>query len=181
VPAATSLLIRTQGNPEALVRAVGEVVRELDPDQPVRGLRTMDQLHAEILSPLEFISTLLAAFAGIALGLAAVGIYGVVSHSVAQRRREFGIRMALGASERAVIREVLRQGAGIAAVALVLGAAGVGAVIQLLVRQVPWVRGAGPQLFAAVAALIVAITLAACWFPARRAVKLDPMAVLRAE
>ncbi|MCC6860559.1 MAG: FtsX-like permease family protein, partial [Bryobacterales bacterium] len=155
--------------------------RELDPDQPVRELRTMDEWQALVVSPLQFIFKLLAAFAGIALGLAALGIYSVAARSVALRTREFGIRMALGASGRAVVGEVVRQGAEIAGVALLLGGLGVAAVSRLLVRQVPWIIGSGPALFAAGALLVAAVTLAACWLPARRAVRLDPMAVLRAE
>lgn len=180
-PAAAGLMIRTRDDPRTLSRSVADVIRELDPDQPVRELRTMDEWQALVVSPLQFIFKLLAAFAGIALGLAALGIYSVAARSVALRTREFGIRLALGASGRAVVGEVVRQGAKIAGVALLLGGLGVAAVSRLLVRQVPWIIGSGPALFAAGALLVAAVTLAACWLPARRAVRLDPMAVLRAE
>jgi len=184
---AMDLVVRTSGDPMRLARPLTEVVRSLDPDLPVANLTTMEQALAGSVARPRLRTLILALFAALALVLAAVGLYGIIAYSVAQRRREIGIRMALGADRRAVLRLILRHGLGLAAAGL---AAGLLAAILLLLteRSSGWLGGllygvAPTDLatFAAVPLLLLAVAVLASLLPARRATRVDPLEALKAE
>jgi putative ABC transport system permease protein len=174
-----TLVLRTDAEPRSLVGGVQAAVRSIDPDQPTTNVRTMDELLSRSVAPRRFPLLLLATFAGLALVLAAVGIYGVMSCLVSQRRHEIGIRMALGAEARDVRRLVVGQGMRLVVVGLVLGALGALALTRVLRGLLFAVSATDPATFVAVAALLVLVALAACWIPARRATRIDPLAALR--
>jgi putative ABC transport system permease protein len=176
-----TLAIRTVGDPMHLSVAVQQQVRELDKDQPVSQIRTMDQWMADSTLQARFNTVLLATFAGAALMLAVVGIYGVMAYSVTQRTREFGIRMALGAQISDVLRLVTREGISLALVGVALGLGLSLAMTQLLRSLLFQVNALDPWVFGGVAALLSVVALAACLIPARRATHVDPMVALRYE
>ncbi len=175
------LIVRGYGSPAALAGALREAVRGVDANQPIHDLTSMDSLIGASLGPQRFATNLLAVFAGLALVLAAVGLYGLVSYSVAQRTNEIGIRMALGARPSDVMRIILRQVArltlaGIAA-GIVAGLLLTRAMQSVLYRVSPF----DPVSFLCSAALLVLVALVACYIPARRAMRVDPMVALRYE
>jgi putative ABC transport system permease protein len=176
-----NLAIRTTGDPMHLAVAVQQQLGELDKDQPVSQIRTMDQWMAESTSQARFNTVLLTTFAGVALLLAVVGIYGVMAYSVTQRTREFGIRMALGAQIADVLRLVTREGFSLAIAGVVLGLVLSFALTQLLRSLLFQVSALDPWVFGSVAALLSVVALAACLIPARRATHVDPMVALRYE
>jgi putative ABC transport system permease protein len=141
----------------------------------------MDQLLSNSVVQPRLNLTLLAAFATLALGLAAVGIYGVMAYTVTQRTHEIGIRMALGAQRQDVLRQVLTEGARLAALGLALGLAGSLAATRLIATMLFGVKPNDPLTFAAVAVILGSVTLAACYIPSRRATRVDPMVALRYE
>src|SRR6185503_19689169 len=146
-----------------------EIVREADPDQPVANVRTLDAVLATSVAQPRFRTLLLGAFAAIALALAAIGVYGLLSHGVTQRANEFGVRMALGASPDAVLRLVLREGMVLAAVGAALGLLGavvaVRALATVLFEITPW----DPLAWIVSTLTLLAVALLASWIPARRA------------
>jgi len=173
--------VKTVGDPHGIVGAVRDEVRDLDKDLPIYNIRTLDDyLSAAVAQPRLF-AVLLAIFAGLALALTTIGLYGVMSYSVAQRTHEIGIRMALGARPANVLRLVVMQGMTVAALGI-----GFGLVTALLVTRVMagLLFGIGtrdPVTFAAIALIIAGVALGACFVPARRATKVDPMVALRYE
>jgi putative ABC transport system permease protein len=172
---------RTAGNPESYVNAVRLAVREVDPDQPIANVRTMDELLEQSVGQRKLSMVLLSLFSGIALLLASVGIYGVMSYSVAQRSREIGVRIALGAERGDVLRLVLRQGMRVA-----LAGVGAGLVIafgltRVIASQLYDVRPTDPITFVLVASLLTGVALVANLVPALRATRVDPAVVLREE
>jgi len=176
-----ALLVRTSGPPLSLVPAMRQELAALDRDLPPGRFRTLDEVAAGSLDQPRFLLRLLAAFALVALALAAVGVYGVMSYTVGERIPEVGVRLAIGASPADIVRLILGEGlalgaAGIA-IGLVLTAAGAGALGTLLYEVPP----RDPVSLAAVAALLLLATLAAAWLPARRAARTDPLKALRAE
>ncbi|HKP13968.1 MAG TPA: FtsX-like permease family protein, partial [Blastocatellia bacterium] len=175
------LVARTEGDPLNYVTAVRGEVQALDNDQPIASVYTMEQLMSESVARSRFSTTLLAIFAGIALILAAVGIYGVMSYAVTQRTHEIGIRMALGANSRAVMGMVIRQGMTIVVIGVAVGLAASFALTQTLSSLLFGVSAKDPLTFAAIAVVLTAVALAACAIPARRATKVDPMVALRYE
>jgi len=174
-------VVRTTGEPGTMAAAVRDVVHSLKPEQPVANIATMDDVVSRSLSQARFSMLLLSIFAASALVLSAVGIYGVMSYVVAQRNREMGIRLAMGAQTLDVLTLVLRQGGRLAAAGVVVGiGAGLG-LMRLLGSLLYGVSAADPLTFAGVAVLSMLVSLAACYIPARRATRVDPMVTLRYE
>jgi putative ABC transport system permease protein len=174
-----SLVVRTAGDPAPIARAIPQVVHSLDPNQPVADVRMMDEVLLRSIAPQRFQMLLLTLLAGIALVLAAVGIYGVISYSVTQRTNEIGIRMALGATRGDVLRLVLSQGGAIVACGLVLGFAGALALTRTISGLLFGVGPADPMTLGAVALLLTIVALIALAGPARRASRVDPLRALR--
>jgi predicted permease len=174
-----NVLVRTQSDPLGLAPAVRDQVRALDPNQPVFNARSMDQIVDASLAGRRFAMSLLGVFAGLALLLAAVGVYGVMSYSTAQRTHEVGIRMALGARGRDVLWMVLRQGITLAAIGVGAGLGAALALARLMGSLLYGVSASDPTTFAAVAALLAAVAFLACLVPALRATRVDPMRALR--
>ncbi len=173
------LVIRTALNPSVITSAVRREVAALDKDQPVADVRTLDQLAAEPLAQRQFLMVLLGVFAFLALALAAVGIYGVMAYSVAQRTHEIGIRMALGAEQRDVLKLIVARGLLLAVAGVGAGLAAAFALSRLMAGLLYGVRPSNPATFAIVSVTLVTVALAASYIPARRATKVDPMVALR--
>jgi predicted permease len=176
-----SLVLRGRGDPLALAPAVRREIRALDPEVPVSRVRSMEQVLSASASVRELNVMLLSVFAGVALTLAAVGIYGVMAYTVTQRTKEIGVRMALGASAGEVQRRVLRQGLLLAGAGVLLGALGAAALGRLLTTLLFGVTPTDPAIFAAVTAVLAAVALLATYVPARRATRVSPMVALRYE
>ena len=176
-----NLVIRTQGDPLSIVGAVRNEVKALDPDQPIAAVRKMsDWVDSSVAGP-RYRTTLLGLFAALAMILAATGIYGVMSYSVAQRTHEIGVRMALGARQLDVLKLVVRQGMALTLVGVVLGLIGAFALTRVMQSLLFGVTAKDPFTFAVVAALLIAVAFVACFIPARRATKVDPLIALRYE
>jgi ABC-type antimicrobial peptide transport system permease subunit len=173
--------VRTALDPELTMRTIPGVIARIDPNLPVENLRTLPQQAKENVFLDRFVTTLSAAFAALATLLAAIGLYGVLAYSVAQRTREFGLRMALGAEPSRVRGMVLRQIAWMVIIGGTVGLAGA-AVAGILARSLLYeMRGYDPWILAATGALLAVIAFAAGYIPARRASKVDPMRALRYE
>jgi predicted permease len=175
------VVVRTKTPPVTLVSAVTNSVHEIDPQQAVAHVMTMDQFMAESISPQRFNMLLLATFAGLALVLAAIGIYSVLSYAVRRRVREIGIRMALGAQIRDVLRLVVFEGMKPAVVGMAIGLTGALLLGRVLAKLVFGVKTTDPATFAAVSILLLAVALLATAVPAYRATRVDPMRTLRDE
>ncbi len=178
---AAYVVIRTAGDPYSMVPLARKIVQDLDPALPISSVRSMEDVIASTRSRPRFLAMLLTLFAGVALALAAVGIYGVISYSVAQRTNEFGIRMALGAGSSDVLSLVIRQGMVIAGVGVVLGLIGALSLAKSLESMLFGVSSFDMGTFGAMALLLSGVTLIACYIPARRATRVDPMVALRYE
>jgi putative ABC transport system permease protein len=176
-----SLLIRTGLDPEAAAPAIRGVLRALDPDLPLHYLTPMTVLIGESVAPRRLTVLLLAFLAALALGIACLGIGAIMAFSVAQRTREFGIRMALGARRSDVLRMVVWQGLRLTTGGLALGLAGSLGLSRLLSGLLFGVTPTDPATYAVVATLLALVSLAACWIPARRATRVDPAVALRYE
>jgi putative ABC transport system permease protein len=175
------LVVRAAGDPLAIASAVREQVRAVDPDQPIFNVKTMEEKLAVTIAPRRFSMILLAAFAGLALVLAIVGIYAVMYSAVAQRTNEIGIRMALGAGRGDVLRMIAGDGARLAILGLAMGLGGAWAATRLLKSMLFNVTPTDPWTFSAVTILLFLIAMGACLLPARRAMKVDPIVALREE
>ena len=178
---ALTLVVRTAGEPEALAPALRAAVREVDPTVPVSEMRAVDRLVAESMERPRLAALLLAAFAGLALALGAIGIYGVIAYSVQQRSREMGVRLALGAASTDLFGLVLRQAALLALLGGTIGLLGAIASTRVLRSLLFGVTTLDPLVFLAVPLVLAAVTLLAAFLPARRATRVDPMEVLRSE
>jgi putative ABC transport system permease protein len=177
----TTVLARVSGDLETLVPALRRAVREVDGHLPIFDVQTMGERAADALSAERSATAALTIFASLGLLLAALGIYGIMAYTVVQRRREIGIRLALGATPRVIRRFILGQGAALAAVGLALGAVASTALVRALPALIADIGGLEPWLFAGVVALLLMIALLACYLPARAATRVDPVETLAAE
>jgi putative ABC transport system permease protein len=175
------LAVRTRVDAGTMASGIRAVVREIDPDQPVFDIQSMEARIARSIAPERMNSVLLGSFAGVALLLAAVGVYGVISHGVTQRTREIGLRMALGARPSDVLRLVTGLGMRLTLAGIVLGLLGSLALTRTLSSLLFGVSATDPASFLAAPLFLMAAALAACYFPARRATRVDPMECLRHE
>lgn len=176
-----SFAIRTAGDPVALVDTVRKAVREVDSNLPVIDFKTQIAQADESLKSERNYASLLSFFSGLALLLAAIGLYGVMAYSVAQRTREIGIRVALGAQTGNVLRLIFWQGLKLVLIGLVIGAAGAYSLKKYIASQLYGVAANDPLTFLSVATLLIVVALVACLIPARRATRVDPMIALRYE
>ncbi|HEY0763620.1 MAG TPA: ABC transporter permease [Pyrinomonadaceae bacterium] len=175
------LVVSTKGDAASVVGAVRQAVWTVDKDQPVSNVRTMDQVVAAAISKERFQSLLLGLFAALALLLACVGLYGVISYAVVQRTHEIGVRMALGAKPVDVLRLVIRQGLGLTIIGLVVGVAVGSVVTRVLSDMLYGVGTRDPLTFVGAPLLLLIVALLACYIPARRATRIDPLVALRYE
>jgi putative ABC transport system permease protein len=175
------LIVRTASDPLSIAKGASEVVHHFDNNLPVTNVMTMDDLLSDSVSPRRFSSVLVAIFAGLALLLAAIGIYGVMSYTVSQRTREIGVRMAMGAQTVDVQTMILRRTLKLTLAGVALGLAGAFAVARFLASLVFGVGTYDAGTFLGVAMLLIAVALVASWIPARRAMLVDPMVALREE
>ncbi len=180
-PAAVSLVIRTQADPTAIVGAMTRELAALDPTVPISGVKTLNEMVRERSSPKRIVTVMLTVFALVALTLATVGLYAVTSYAVAQRTRELGIRLALGAQARDIFTMVIRQAMTLTVLGLVLGLAVTLAISRVLAQMLYGVSATDPLTFAVVLALFALVSGLACYVPARRAMKVDPLVALRHE
>ncbi|MEK6322886.1 MAG: ABC transporter permease [Acidobacteriota bacterium] len=176
-----SLAIRTGSRPENLIAAVRGQVREIDPDLPVTRVMPMTEVVSRSVWQPRLYTALFGVFAAVALILATVGIYGVMSYSVTQRTREIGLRIALGAQRQDVLKLVVGQGIVLASIGVVVGLAAALALTRLMSSLLFGVTATDPITFVAVSVLLAGVALAACFVPARRAAKVDPMVALKYE
>ncbi len=181
IPNTMNLVMRTSLTPQALSNTIYRIANGLDPSLPIVKLQSMDDVFADAIGRPRLLAQLLGIFAGLALLLAAIGAYGVLSYMVTERRREIGIRMALGADRSSVMQMVLRQGLGLAAVGVVSGLAIAFAMNRVLSSLLFGVKPTDPLTIAGVVSLMAAVAFAACYLPAHTATRVDPMIVLRDE
>jgi putative ABC transport system permease protein len=173
--------IRTSGEPDTYAAAVRREILALDKKQAIRSVRTMEEVIATSIAPQRFHMSLLTLFGGIGLALSAIGIYGVMACTVSQRTHEIGIRMALGAQIKDVLRMVLGQGMKLTLIGIAIGLAGSFALTRVLKTLLFGVEPTDVTTFAVVSLALMGIALLACYIPARRATKVDPLVALRYE
>jgi putative ABC transport system permease protein len=176
-----TIVARTQADPMGIAPEVKNQVLAIDKDQPVNNVRSLDQIVAATTSRQRFSMLLLGIFAGVALILAAVGMYGVMSYAVTQRTHEIGVRMALGAKPGHILRQIIGRGLALTVVGVAIGIGAAFALTRVLENLLFGVSATDPSTFAIIAVLLLAVALAACYIPARRAAKVDPMLALRYE
>src|SRR5205085_1088331 len=175
------LVVRTTADAASMTGGVRQAVWAVDKDQPISNRRTMDQVFAAAISKERFQTLLLGLFAALALVLACVGLYGVISYSVAQRTHEIGVRVALGAQSVDVLKLVIRQGMTLTLVGLIVGIGTGLAVTRVLTDMLYGVTATDPVTFGFVPALLLVVAFLACYVPARRATRVDPLEALRYE
>jgi ABC-type antimicrobial peptide transport system permease subunit len=175
------VVLRTEGDPSSLVSAARHTVGELDPLLAIIGIRSMGEMMDLAVAQPRFTMLLLGVFGAVALTLAAIGIYGIMSYAVKRRTREIGIRMALGARPSDVLRLVVGQGMRLALMGLAVGVIGAFLATRLMTKLLYGVSATDPLTFASIAAVLAAVACVASWVPARRAVLTDPTTALRSE
>jgi putative ABC transport system permease protein len=176
-----TIVARTQSDPESMAQAVKRQVWKVDSQLPVTRVKTMNDVSAASFAARRFNMLLLAIFAGLALALGAVGIYGVMSYAVTQRTQEIGIRMALGARATDVLKLVIKNGLALTLIGIVIGVAGAFGLTRLLTALLFGVSPTDKPTFIAVSVILAFVALVACYLPARRATKVDPLVALRYE
>jgi putative ABC transport system permease protein len=176
-----SLVVRATGDPASLGAAIRNQVQELDPEQPIANLKTLDSLAATSTAQRAFSMTLLSVFAAVALVLASIGIYGVLSYAVNQRTHEIGVRMALGAGRRDVLKMVVAQGMSLILLGSAIGLIAAYGLTRVMSSLLFDVSATDPLIFGLIALLLIAVALFACYIPARRATKVDPLIALRCD
>jgi putative ABC transport system permease protein len=181
VVGAVPLVVRTKSEPEALIGAVREEIRAVDREVAIGKVRTMTQMMSATLAERRFALLLLGGFAVVALSLAAIGIYGVMAYAVTQRTREIGIRIAMGAQTSDVLKLIIKQGLSLSLIGVVVGLVGSFALTRLMTDLLFGVSATDPLTFIVIALLLAFVMLLACWIPARRATKVDPMVALKCE
>jgi putative ABC transport system permease protein len=175
------LSVRTTVDPLTLQIPITSAIRAVNKDQAISDIRTLDQIKSASMGGRRIPSVLLGVFGAVALLLAGIGIYGVISYSVAQRTREIGIRAALGAPDRMLLRLVLDRGVVLTTVGLIIGAAGAFALTRLMASMLFGIGARDPLTMAGVAIVLASVALLASYVPARRAMKVDPIVALRYE
>jgi predicted permease len=175
------LIVRTQANPNALAGTISRQIWASYPDQPLTHVMTLTKTIAQSVGDQRMHTVLLGVFAGVGLALALLGVYGIVSYSVARRTREIGVRMALGAGQANVMRMVMRQGLTLVACGAAIGVAGALGAVHVIASELYGVKSNDPWTFSGGVALILIVGCVACWVPARRAMRVDPMVALRYE
>src|SRR6185295_12216504 len=175
------LVVRTRGEPAELAAAIRQAIWSVDKNQPIIRVATMDQRLATSAAERRFALILFEAFAFVAVVLVAVGLYGVLSASVAERTREIGVRLALGAQRRDVLYLILRQGLTLTLAGVTIGLVASWAVTRLLTNLLYGISATDPLVFGGVSSLLIVVALLACYLPARRAMKVDPLVILRYE
>jgi putative ABC transport system permease protein len=176
-----TLAVRASVDPMNLANAVRQEVWAVDPGVPISDVRTMEQILVNVTAQPRFNTILLGIFAAVAMALAGVGIYGVLSYSVTQRRREVGVRIALGARQGDVLRLVIRQGMRLTLLGAGIGLAASFVLTRLMAGLLYGVSATDPAIFTLLTMLLILVALLACWIPARRAAKVDPIIALRYE
>jgi putative ABC transport system permease protein len=176
-----TVLVRTMGDPITMARAAQEQVWAIDPGQPVASVRTLEELVARVQANRRFTTMMLVVFAVVALVLAAVGIYGVIAYSTAQRTQEIGIRVALGAQPRQVLAPVIREALVLAGSGIAVGLLGAVALTHVLASFLFGIRATDPLTFISMSLLLVLMALLASYIPSRRALRVDPLIALRPE
>jgi putative ABC transport system permease protein len=175
------LFVRTAGNPADLAAPIRNLVAAIDPSQPVANIKTMDSVVADTVAPRKFNMSVLALFATMALALATLGIYGVMAYSVAERTHEIGIRMALGAQRTNVLGLVMKHGLMLTTIGICLGLVIAFSLTRLMTALLFGVTSTDATTFAVVPALLIVVAGVACYVPARRAAKVDPLVALKYE
>jgi predicted permease len=178
---AVAVVLRTRGEPAEIMAAVRRAVADMDPGDVVYRVQTLDDVLAGSVAARRLSMILLSVFAALALILACVGIYGVISYLVAQRTHEIGVRMALGAQRLEVMRLILGQGARMATIGVAIGSVAALGLTRLMANQLFGVTAHDPLTFTGVAGVIMLVAIAACYVPARRAMRVDPVVALRSE
>jgi predicted permease len=178
---AVAVVLRTEGDPTAVMGSVRRAVEEIDPREVVYNVQTMDEVVSNSFAARRLSMILLGVFAALALVLACVGIYGVISYLVGQRTHEIGVRLALGAQRGDVLRLVIGHGARMALIGVAIGIGAALGLTRLMANQLFGVSAHDPLTFAGVAMLLIIVAVAACYIPARRALRVDPIIALRCE
>jgi ABC-type antimicrobial peptide transport system permease subunit len=173
--------IRSTSDPTLLVSSVRQALKELDPNLPVLSVTTLDGQLNRVLAQPRLLTALASFFAVLAALLSCLGLYGVISCLATRRTREIGIRLALGATPRGILRMVLRQGLGLAGIGILTGVLAALSLVRLISSQLFGVEPSDPLVFVGISLLLILVALSACWLPARRAARVDPMVALRQE
>jgi putative ABC transport system permease protein len=176
-----TVIVKGSSDPNQLISSIRAAVREIDPDQPIYSPLTMQEIRAESVAGERLNLTLLSLFAGIALVLAIVGLYGVMSYSVTQRTHEIGIRMAIGARPRDVFAMILGQGVKLAVIGVAVGLVLAFAATRLMATMLFGVAPTDLPTFATISLLLISVAVLACYLPGRRATKVEPTISLRYE
>jgi len=176
-----TLVVRTSGDPKEILAAIRHQIGTMDRDLPIYNIRTMEEVLSGTLAQPRLSLMLLSVFALIALIMAMIGVYGVMSFTVSQRTREIGIRMALGAQQRDVLKMVIEQGLWLVLLGIGIGVAGALGLTRVMKSLLFGVSATDPVTFAVIPLILAAVAILACYLPARRATKVDPMIALRIE